>query len=143
MTRAASRLDASSKRIRKGIIMNVRLTALALLVALGIGAVASTPARADEIIVVGPHQVPVYNHWQTAWDRYEYDRHHVILGTIANFQPYRLQIAKSNGRLQMIDLKNGTVILPTGTTPMPNERVAVVGYYSHGTFIANRVLIRS
>jgi hypothetical protein len=42
----------------------------------------------------------------------------------------------------MIDLKNGTVILPTGATPAPSQRVAIVGYYSHGTFIANRVLLR-
>ncbi len=43
----------------------------------------------------------------------------------------------------MIDLKNGTVILPTGATPMPNEHVAVTGYWSNGTFIANRVIIRA
>jgi hypothetical protein len=43
----------------------------------------------------------------------------------------------------MIDLENGTVILPTGATPMPNERVAIIGYSSDGTFIANRLLITS
>jgi len=124
--------------------MNIRLTALALLVAVGIGSAAAAPARADEVtIVVGPHHVPTYAQWQPAWDRYEYDRHHVILGTVTAFEPFRLQIARHDGAVQMIDLKNGTVILPTGTTPMPNERVAIVGYYSHGTFIANRVLIHA
>ncbi len=123
--------------------MTFRLPALPLLIAVGIGAFATAPARADEVIIVGPHNVPVYHEWQPAWDRYEYDRHHVILGTVTNFQPYRLQIARSNGRVQMIDLKNGTVILPTGATPMPNERVAIIGYYSDGTFIANRLLIKS
>ena len=34
-------------------------------------------------------------------------------------------------------------VVPTGATPMPNERVAIVGYYSRGTFIANRVLIHA
>jgi hypothetical protein len=43
----------------------------------------------------------------------------------------------------MIDLKHGTEILPTGATPTPGERVAIVGYYSNGTFIANRVIIRT
>ena len=123
--------------------MKIRLTVLALLVAAGIASAASAPARADEVIVVGPHHVPVYRQWQPEWDRYQFDRRHVILGTVAAFQPFRLQVARQNGEVQMIDLKNGTVILPTGATPMQNERVAIVGYYSDGTFIANRVLIRS
>jgi hypothetical protein len=125
-------------------IMNIRITALALLVACGIASAAtSSPARADDVIIIGPHHVPVYQQWQPAWDRDEFDRHHVILGTVTNFEPFRLQVARRDGAVQLIDLKNGTVILPTGTTPMPNERVAVVGYYSHGTFIANRVLIHA
>ena len=66
----------------------------------------------------------------------------MILGTVAGFEPYRLQLARRNGVVQTIDLKNGTVILPTGATPTVNERVAIVGYYSRRTFIANRVLIR-
>jgi hypothetical protein len=105
---------------------------------------AMVPASAQEVnIVVGAHNVPAYQTWQSQWDRYQYDRRHVILGTVANFQPFRLQVARRNGSVQMIDLKNGTIILPTGTTPMINERVAIVGYYSHGTFIANRVLVHS
>ncbi len=124
--------------------MNLRFTALALLVAAGIGTLATTaPARADEVFIVGPHHVPAYTEWQPGWDRYEYDRHHVILGTVANFRPFRLQVARRDGDVQMVDLKDGTVILPTGATPMPNERVAIVGYYSRGRFIANRVIIHA
>ena len=124
--------------------MHIRATILTLLVAAGIVSSTLAPAAAQEtVIVVGPHGVPVYNRWQAAWDRYQYDRRHVILGTVTDFQPYRLQIARRNGNVQMIDLKNGTIILPTGATPAPNERVAIVGYYSNGTFIANRVLIRA
>jgi hypothetical protein len=125
--------------------MNIRFTALALLVAVAIGSMATAaPAGAEEIMLVaGPHNVPTYTQWQPGWDRYEYDRHHVILGTVANFQPFRLQVARRNGHVQTIDLKDGTVILPTGTTPLPNERVAILGYYSHGTFIANRVIIHA
>ncbi len=103
---------------------------------------ATSAAQADEIIVTGPHGVPVYEQWQPGWDRFEFDRRHVVLGTVVKFEPYRLQVARRNGDIQMIDLKNGTVILPTGTTPMLNERVAIVGYYSRGTFIANRILVR-
>ena len=125
--------------------MKQRLTALAFLSALILSAAGAAQAQAhvDAVIVVGPHGVPVYQTWQPAWDRYRFDRRHVILGTVASFEPYRLQVARRNGNMQMIDLKNGTVILPTGATPMLNERVAIVGYYSHGTFIANRVLIRA
>jgi hypothetical protein len=122
--------------------MNLRTLTLALAFVAGIGAAAAAPAGAATFALVA--QVgPVYNQWQPAWDRYEFDRHHVILGTVTHFDPFRLQIARPNGSVQMIDLKDGTVILPTGTTPMVNERVAVTGYYSHGTFIANRILIRA
>jgi hypothetical protein len=122
--------------------MKYWLTVLAFFAA--VAGSAMVPASAQEVsVVVDGHGVPAYQTWQAQWDRYHYDRRHVILGTVANFQPFRLQVARRNGNVQMIDLKNGTIILPTGTTPMINERIAVVGYYSHGTFIANRVLVRS
>ena len=87
--------------------------------------------------------VPPYTTWQPGWDSYQYDRHHVMLGRVTDFHPYRLTLLRRNGIEQTIDLKNGTVIYPTGATPTPGERVAIVGYYSNGTFIANRVIIRS
>ncbi len=122
--------------------MKLRLGTLALLLALAGSAV--LPAAADEVIIYEhQHHVPMYTVWQPAWDQFHYDRHHVILGTVANFAPYRLQVARRNGVVQNIDLKNGTVILPTGATPTATQRVAVVGYYSHGTFIANRVLLHN
>jgi hypothetical protein len=125
--------------------MKQQLAALALFSSLMVGATGAAQAQTqvDAVVVVGPHGVPAYQAWQPGWDRYRFDRRHVILGTVANFEPYRLQVARRNGNVQMIDLKNGTVILPTGATPAINERVAVVGYYSHGTFIANRVIIRA
>jgi hypothetical protein len=86
--------------------------------------------------------VPPYVRWQAAWDRGQFDRAHVILGTVASFQPYRLEIARRDGVVQTIDLKHGTAILPTGETPATNQRVAILGYYSNGTFIANRVILR-
>lgn len=90
-----------------------------------------------------PYPVPVYASWQAAWDNYQYDRHHVVLGIVAGFRPYRLEIRHNDGMIQNVDLKNGTVILPTGATPMPGERVALVGYWSAGTFIVNQLVIRT
>ena len=122
--------------------MNIRLAAFALLIASGAVSTAIAPASADEVIVVGAHGVPAYTVWRPEWDSFHADRRHVILGTVAGFQPYRLQIARRNGRIRAIDLKNGTVILPTGATPAANDRVAAVGYYSNGTFVANRIILR-
>jgi hypothetical protein len=121
--------------------MNLRVLALMLLVAVGFAMTPVAPASAQIAVEIGPHGVPIYREWQPAWDRFEFDRRHIIVGTVASFEPFRLQVARPNGTVQMIDLKNGTVILPTGATPMTNERVALVGYYSRGTFIANRVVI--
>jgi hypothetical protein len=86
--------------------------------------------------------VTVYTTWQPDWDAYKYDKAHVMLGEVANFTPYRLTIQRRNGAQQTVDLKNGTLIYPTGATPTQGERAALVGYYSNGTFIANRVILR-
>ena len=111
-------------------------TAVAMLM---MGALSASPALA-QYDQYGPP--PPYTTWQPGWDQYHYDRHHVILGRVTDFHPYRLSIMRRNGNVETIDLKNGTVIYPTGATPTPGERVSVVGYYSNGTFIANRVIIR-
>jgi hypothetical protein len=83
-----------------------------------------------------------FEQWQPRWDRGEYDRHHIILGRVAAFEPYRLQLAHPDGAIQPIDLKNGTVIRPRGLTLAPGQFVAVAGYWSRGTFIADRVILR-
>jgi hypothetical protein len=115
--------------------MNLRsFIALGVLTAaMGVNAV---PASAQA------NNVPGYRQWQPAWDQGQFDRNHVIIGTVSNFQPFRLQIARPNGTVQTIDLKNGTRIFPRGQTPSTNQRVAVTGYYSNGTFIADRVILR-
>jgi hypothetical protein len=86
--------------------------------------------------------VPGYTTWQPAWDTYHFDRRHVMLGVVQGFAPYRLTVLRHNGNVQTVDLKNGTIIYPTGATPRPGERVSLVGYYSNGTFVCNRVIIR-
>jgi len=86
---------------------------------------------------------PAYTAWQPDWDAAKYDKHHVMLGVVTNFAPYRLTVQRRNGVVQTVDLKNGTRIYPIGGTPSPGERVALVGYYSNGTFVVNRVILRT
>jgi hypothetical protein len=100
-----------------------------------VSAVSIAPVAAQD------YGVPAYTSWQADWDAYHFDKHHVILGTVASFAPYRLTVARRNGNVQTVDLKNHTIIYPTGATPTSGERVALVGYYSNGTFIANRVIL--
>jgi hypothetical protein len=112
------------------------IASLALAALLGPAAV-SIPASAQEYV----NGVPVYSTWQPAWDAGRYDRHHIMLGTVTGFSPYRLTIARNNGVVQTVDLKNGTIIVPRGATPTQGERAALVGYWSGGTFIVNRVVL--
>ena len=110
--------------------------ALAALISPLSGAVPAMAQGAPDQTVV------VYTTWQPDWDANKFDKAHVMLGEVANFTPYRLTIARKNGAEQTVDLKNGTLIYPTGATPTQGERAALVGYYSNGTFIANRVILR-
>jgi hypothetical protein len=82
-----------------------------------------------------------YNTWQPGWDHGQYDRHHVMIGSVVKFSPYRLTISRPSGNVLTLDLKGGTVIHPTGTTPQPGEQIAAVGYWSNGTFIVSRLIV--
>ena len=86
------------------------LTAAALMVG---GAAAPLPSLAQDY-GYGPYGEPLYETWQPEWNQDRFDKHHVILGTVANFTPYRLTVMRRNGNVQTVDLKNGTVIRPTG-----------------------------
>ena len=85
---------------------------------------------------------PTYTKWQAKWDLRAFHDRHVIVGEVIDFRPYRVELRRSNGETQHVDLKHGTRIAPLGATPTPGERVALVGYYSQGTFIVNRLIIR-
>ena len=111
------------------------MTSLAAAMLISGGALSALPAAAQY------EDEPPYTTWQPGWDQYQYDRNHVMLGRVTAFAPYRLTLLRRNGIVQTIDLKNGTIIYPTGATPAPGMRVAIVGYYSNGTFIANRVIL--
>jgi hypothetical protein len=67
---------------------------------------------------------------------------HILHGTVASFSPYRMLLARADGQTTEVDLKNGTIINPVGTTITPGMRVNVRGYWSKGVFIANRVTLR-
>jgi hypothetical protein len=87
---------------------------------------------------------PGYNSvdaWLSAWDTGAYDRNHILLGTVDGFAPNRLKMTVFQGDSLTVDLKEGTVIRPTGSTPTAGQRVAVFGYWSNGTFIANRIIL--
>jgi hypothetical protein len=135
--------------------MNTKSTAVEILrpLALGLGifgagsaiatAQVSNPSAPDGPVASDTFDAnyATVNSWQSAWDRGNYDRNHVLLGTVGSFAPYRLTLQSQQGDNMTVDLKNGTVIRPTGTKPMPGERVAVFGYWSNGTFIASRVVV--
>lgn len=89
-------------------------------------------------------QYDTVNAWNAAWDTGTYDHHHVLLGVIADSKPYRLLLspADPDSHATMVDLKNGTTIRPEGATLVPGMNVAVLGYWSKGTFIANRIILR-
>jgi hypothetical protein len=118
------------------------LTIIPKIIATGIVAAGMLSAAPSIAQVYGPNQVPPYTTWQPGWDRGDFDRGHVMLGTVSDFSPYRLTVTRRDGLTQTIDLKRGTEILPTGATPHIGERAALVGYYSNGTFVADRVVLR-
>jgi len=108
---------------------------LVLLGAAGMFATQAAPASA---------QVNSYERWNAQWDAGAYDHHHILVGTIASFTPYRMLLSRDrNGETTQVDLKRGTRIRPDGMNLSPGEHVAVMGYWSKGTFIANRIVLRS
>jgi len=106
-----------------------------------------TPPCAPAMPVTGSNWSsfdPAYNNvdaWQSTWDTGAYDRNHELLGTVGKFTKDRLTITSAQGDTMVVDLKEGTVIRPTGSTPTAGQRVAIFGYWSNGTFIANRIIL--
>jgi hypothetical protein len=79
-----------------------------------------------------------------AWTEPDHDTpRHDLAGVITYAAPYRIRLRVGFlGHTLPIDLHDGTVIWPTGTTLNPGMHVLVRGYWSDGTFIANRVRVR-
>ncbi len=104
------------------------------------GAQASNPCDPTSYNAFDPEYNTV-DGWLSAWDTGAYDRNHILIGTVDNFKPNRLTMTVYHGDTLTVDLKEGTVIRPTGGTPQAGQRVAVFGYWSNGTFVANRVVL--
>jgi hypothetical protein len=123
------------------------LRAAAVGIVLAAGSATAALAQTTPMTDGGPAgfdpQYDTVTTWNTAWDAPTgtWDRHHILVGTVTDFKPFRMTVARADGNVSTIDLKQGTIIRPTGTTPSMNQRVAVFGYWSDGTFIANRVLV--
>jgi hypothetical protein len=109
-------------------------SSLALALALGslsFGA-ATLPALAQPYGPPPPWAAPYYD-----------TSRHVLAGVIQYAAPYRITLQVGPRRRTLpIDLKNGTIIRPTGTTLTPGMHVLVHGYWSRGAFIANRVRVQ-
>lgn len=116
----------------------IALGTLALIAGFSVSLAPSASAQ----VIYAQGYGPVYTTWQPQWDRFDYDRHHVVLGTVVSFHPYRVTVSRPDGDVMTIDLKPGTVIHPTGATPTGGDRIAVYGYWSNGTFIANGLVLR-
>ena len=112
---------------------------LVLMLCIGFASVAPLETLAQPF---SDPSTPNYTRWQARWDAAAFHNKHVIVGEVIDFRPFRVRLRRSNGTTQMVDLKHGTTILPTGATPTPGEHVALVGYYSRGTFVVNRLIIR-
>jgi hypothetical protein len=110
-------------------------SALALSIALaGLSCAAATIPANAQMTRYGP---------PPAWAAPYYDTtSHVLTGTIVNSAPYRITVRVGERRRGLpIDLKNGTVINPVGTRLVAGQNVRIRGYWSQGTFIANRVRV--
>lgn len=117
--------------------------ALAAVLGMGFGIGSSTIPAAAQYYPDQDDAIPPYTTWQPEWSQYRFDRRHVMVGVVVGFSPYRLTIQRRNGMQQTVDLRNGTIIYPTGATPQPGEMVSMVGRYSNGTFVVSRLILRT
>ena len=112
---------------------------LALLVGL------SSRADAERVYVYryGPAPVVIY---QPAPPVVSYDpderfsRAYDVQGVVTSSVPYHITLHIRDG-FYPIALHDGTIIRPTGITLSPSMVVHVDGYWSGGTFIANKIVV--
>lgn len=118
------------KYLRSTLILAVALGSISF-------AVATLPANAQGYMTGQGYGPP------PAWAAPYYDtQSHVLTGVIVGAAPYRIAVRVGERRRPLqIDLKNGTVINPVGTRLAPGQNVRIRGYWSQGTFIANRVRV--
>ena len=104
-------------------------------------------ANADERIVIYRyyHPAPVVI-YQPAPAVVSYDPDERFTGTydlqgvVAFSEPYHMSV-RVHDDVYAVSLHDGTIIKPTGITLTPTMVVHVAGYWSGGTFIANRIVV--
>jgi len=104
-------------------------------------------ANADDRIVIYRyyHPAPVVI-YQPAPAVVSYDpderfsRAYDLQGVVTFSEPYHMRV-RIHDDIYAVTLHDGTIIKPTGITLTPTMVVHVAGYWSGGTFIANRIVV--
>lgn len=63
-----------------------------------------------------------------------------VQGMVTSFHRFDMTL-RARGREFPVQLHQGTVIKPTGTTLAPSMIVNIAGYWQAGTFYANRIIV--
>jgi len=113
--------------------MELRILAVPMLAALvaSVGAVATTAAPAAAQYLAPPYAYGAYGAPANA-----------LIGTVTYFYQFNMTVQGPNGAVVPVQLHQGTIINPRGSTIVPGMQVTVRGYWSNGQFFANRIRIR-
>jgi len=63
-----------------------------------------------------------------------------LQGVVTFSEPYHMRV-RVHDDVYAVSLHDGTIIKPTGITLTPTMVVHLAGYWSGGTFIANRIVV--
>lgn len=69
-----------------------------------------------------------------------YSHAYDLQGVVTLSEPYHMRV-RVRDDIYAVNLHDGTIIRPTGITVTPTMVVHVAGYWSGGTFIANRIVV--
>jgi len=126
--------------------MDVSRKLFAIILFLGLLAGLATRANADERIFwyrYRPAPVVIYQPAPAvvAYDPDErfsgsYDMQGVVTWSV----PYHMNV-RIHDEIYSVSLHDGTIIKPTGITLRPTMVVNVAGYWSGGSFVANRIVV--
>lgn len=103
-------------------------------------------ANADERVFIyryGPAPAVIYEPAPAvvAFDPDErFAKAYVLQGVVTYSVPFHMNI-RIHDDVYPIALHQGTIIKPTGITLAPSMVVNVAGYWSGGTFVANRIVV--
>jgi hypothetical protein len=103
-------------------------------------------ASADDRVVIyryyHPAPVVIYQPAQAvvSYDHERYSRAYDLQGVVTFSEPYHMRV-RIHDDIYAVTLHDGTIIKPTGITLTPTMVVHVAGYWSDGTFIANRIIV--